>query len=210
MVKKAWPAAVIGGVIGAVLGAAGVLSLSQDDETDCTAPKLDEVALRAAVAEALAPLLRDAREWREPIGGRVRRSVAESEASGEDTAVRDAEIIDRVIRISDSLKAPTEPLRPPGVHWTPEPSLARLRELRGFMDEQDVRQRWMFTSEKDALGAFGTPTHVYSGGADVVVWDYDFRTGVDQDGDPIRAVWWRLTFVTGRLAEVKSDDPTDE
>jgi hypothetical protein len=214
MATSVWLAGVTGGLIGAALGAAGVLAFSQNHESDQAPARLDEVALRAAVADALAPLHRDFRQRRSANEGRVRSATPDNGSSTErpsrdDTPVSDAEIIDRVIRISDALRPRAAPLRSAGSDWTPEPSLARLRELRGFVDDQRVRQRWMFTGEKDALAAFGTPWRVHSTGGTEVWWEYHIPLGTDEDGFEDSAVW-RLMFVNGGLAQVYSDDEDDE
>ena len=80
------------------------------------------------------------------------------------------------------------------------------------MDDASVRQRWLFTGQKEALAWFGTPTLVYTPGGSEEIWEYELPNGVDEDGDEVTTEF-SLMFVHGRLAQVHGDGaypPDDE
>lgn len=198
MAGRSFLAGAAGGLIGAMVGALATAAMLSR-ETRSAATSTDAAELRDALT-SLAAELRASRGGDDRSAGG--RGPAPSGAS------RDPEPPPAPTRIVasgvEAAHAPAAELRPAGSRWTPEPRLERLRDLRGFMDDQSVRQRWLFTGQGEALAWFGTPTLVWGGNGEER-WEYNLPTGVFEDGDEIR-VTWTLVFVHGRLAQVFGGD----
>ena len=92
--------------------------------------------------------------------------------------------------------AGTRPAPPAGAAGPllPPANLSRAKELHEWESSEDVRRRWFFVSEAEALAVFGTPQSI-DGWESGERWEY-----ADQD--------WNLSlrFLRGRLVNVFTTD----
>jgi hypothetical protein len=99
-----------------------------------------------------------------------------------------------------------EPMRGSPRALTPPPNRARVSALATSWDaetegraETTARREWLFSTEQEALDAFGTPDEIW-GGADEEKWVYNL-VAKDEDGGEVNRSY-TLVFWNGRLRQI--------
>lgn len=190
----------IGGVLGAVIGAGAVLALRPPPAVS-PAPASDTDALRAALADALRPLVDELRTERgSSVADRGRRKRVATEPAADASERAPIEPVRGGTRTLPAPSPSETPLRADDSVWTPPPNFQRLKDLTGFEDDIRIRQRWLFVSERQALAAFGTPTNVYLSD-NGETWYYD-GPNIETEDEILSNEDFRLVFSRGRLVQV--------